>query len=816
MRNAGEKVLILILLISMLLPVLFGCGGEKTREQILTKTIHDFDGFVVENLDEQEDTNFIVYAKGVKEIEMTDQHNVLISADEGKMDYTFDRANEMLKSMQPGDVFYADASTQNPQGVVIKVKTVNVWGDVVQIQGEEYALQELFEYVDIAMEIDASKILLDESTIPADCTVTYGESPTIAQQSSFPGYQAAAASLSASSGESGVHLDMLDNFKAEVPVGFNFGVSLSRNEGGISLMGNLNYTVQSVYVEFGFSWKPMYFHSTIKMKTRDTVSLMISGETALVEHDKPLAGFVVPVGGPVIAKVYPSVYVAVKGKVSAGIKSVQDHQLGVTFTATEDGCSGHPISETPGPQVIPVLEEFSGTVTAGMKFKATIGIFSVADIYTSVFGGLELEGKYDVFETAAEATDSIHDCRACIDGDGNLVFDISLGAEVGVIPGKKIKMAEAKLLDIEQRCSDFYISFGRKEGDPVEADWNRTCPHKRYRATVTVLDEEGNLAGGASVKAQYYDGREDTSTTDDSGEVVFYLPAGDNLVTASRGGEKGNVHVVVGEKPVTAILRMEDKQQLFICYRFFDSDVGLTSYANFDFTEVQNILQMNYPNAVYVHIDEWMAHIENSPNANLVFTNYTAEGLSETYGIAEGDVILFVQSNPGKYGVRGYYDLHAWVGVFLLPEIEEEYAEPTDETMLVEETMPREDIPYMIEVYQGSFLTNYDWDIHSITTDVYYRNEENIWQGLRIDENYRILDAGTEWIKTEWKDPAPGAGMSTESFCNNFSMHHNNLSNYIFRVFPYIDRLVNGQWEGMTEETTTEQSVEIINGQTNE
>ena len=99
---------------SVLLPVLSGCGGGKTKEQIFTKTIHDFEGYTVENLDEQEDTNFIVYAKGVKEITMTDRRNVLIAADEAEMTYTFNKADETLTNIQSGDVFYADASAKNP------------------------------------------------------------------------------------------------------------------------------------------------------------------------------------------------------------------------------------------------------------------------------------------------------------------------------------------------------------------------------------------------------------------------------------------------------------------------------------------------------------------------------------------------------------------------------------------------------------------------------------------------------------------------------------------------------------------------------
>jgi hypothetical protein len=56
-------------------------------DELFDKTIHDFPGHLSDNLDEQEDTNFIVYAKGVKKISTDDGMNMVALADDEKREY---------------------------------------------------------------------------------------------------------------------------------------------------------------------------------------------------------------------------------------------------------------------------------------------------------------------------------------------------------------------------------------------------------------------------------------------------------------------------------------------------------------------------------------------------------------------------------------------------------------------------------------------------------------------------------------------------------------------------------------------------------
>ena len=42
--------------------------AEKLLDEAFNKTIHDFPGHLIDNLDDQENTNFVVYAEGVKRV----------------------------------------------------------------------------------------------------------------------------------------------------------------------------------------------------------------------------------------------------------------------------------------------------------------------------------------------------------------------------------------------------------------------------------------------------------------------------------------------------------------------------------------------------------------------------------------------------------------------------------------------------------------------------------------------------------------------------------------------------------------------------
>lgn len=153
-----KKRVLLTLLLLLCALALCGCGKELTEEEIFTKTIHDFGDLRVDNLDEQEHTNFIVYAEGVEEITTDPEHNIVLSVDEENLCYTFQNPDAALLAMEPGDVFWAACTPENPEGVTVKLKRMEQQGDTLVVYSEEIGLADIFEYVDINMEVPMSEL----------------------------------------------------------------------------------------------------------------------------------------------------------------------------------------------------------------------------------------------------------------------------------------------------------------------------------------------------------------------------------------------------------------------------------------------------------------------------------------------------------------------------------------------------------------------------------------------------------------------------------------------------------------------------------
>ena len=132
--------------------------AEKLLAETFTKTIHDFPGHLIDNLDEQEDTNFVVYAKGVKRVTAEGDTNVIQSVDEEKLQYVISNPDDQITSLENGDIFFMDPSESYGLGISVKVENLEVQEDQVVIQGDEFALEELIEYADVDMMIPIEQV----------------------------------------------------------------------------------------------------------------------------------------------------------------------------------------------------------------------------------------------------------------------------------------------------------------------------------------------------------------------------------------------------------------------------------------------------------------------------------------------------------------------------------------------------------------------------------------------------------------------------------------------------------------------------------
>ena len=156
-----------ILILIVLFSGLVACGGEKVPEQeeIFSKTIHDFEGFHVVQLTEEEDQNFLVYAQETQQIQVSPKSNRVIAIDQESMVYTFADPDQQLLSMEPGTVFFAEASPENPNGSAVKVKEIQVSGNTAIVYSDPVAMEDIFEHVNIDMDMPMADVYYDASQL---------------------------------------------------------------------------------------------------------------------------------------------------------------------------------------------------------------------------------------------------------------------------------------------------------------------------------------------------------------------------------------------------------------------------------------------------------------------------------------------------------------------------------------------------------------------------------------------------------------------------------------------------------------------------
>lgn len=122
----------------------------QIMQEFYAKKESEFDQDRLYSLDESEDNNFAVFGKDVLIFHEGEAENQFVSADEDNRVYQFDKADEKLKNVQPGQImafFYQD-ETKTP--IVAKVYEIQIDGEKVKITGMDTSIEEVFEFLKIS------------------------------------------------------------------------------------------------------------------------------------------------------------------------------------------------------------------------------------------------------------------------------------------------------------------------------------------------------------------------------------------------------------------------------------------------------------------------------------------------------------------------------------------------------------------------------------------------------------------------------------------------------------------------------------------
>ena len=457
----------------------------REMQELLASTVEDYDPEKVLNLDDDDTTNFAVYAESTIVIEAAEGVNTVAVIDDENATYVIENADEQITSLAVGDVFvyhYAEDAA-----LISKIDTITVDGTTVTITGADLEMEKVFAYVKIDAVADSKRVEVDENYIGDG--VTY---------------------LQSGANISGTYLPQDTGVSEEVVVDYILDI-----KGDINLTGKLTAKAK-LKLEFYITDN----HQRITLAL--DYSLAIGAEVEADFTSKPIS---VPIG-MLKFPVLPGVSVefvpsfVFSATVTANLTLNFDGTFGVAFNHTKNGWDVDNLCTTPDPYLELGVE---GKIFAGLQLTPALKLLGgfLADIEIKGQLGLQLTGKVAV--STELISDMRHNCVGCIEGE--LAFVLKITPSVQFLKSDKLKL-ETTLVNASFKVNDFYIS-------PMSGIGWGECPNITYKLTLVAEDEAGNLVADAIVTID--EGSDFECQTNEKGIAQLYLTSDIHSIEVQKG-----------------------------------------------------------------------------------------------------------------------------------------------------------------------------------------------------------------------------------------------------------------------------------------
>lgn len=680
--------------------------GERWEKIVFNKTVDDFEGRLIDNLDEDPTTNFIVYTEGVKKISTENGVNQILSVDNESLTYYIGNPDEQITNLQKGDVFFIEPNEYYAYGLSVKVKSITQKDVGVEIQGDELQLKDIIEYADVDMDVPVTTFYLESSAgnsngsntdsymaDSGDVLVKWvdGDNTILSQSLNMQQSQVAPVF-----------------WKQEIPIGEwempggEISTGLALDIAALHVEGNYGVRVSTIHCTFRV--RPAFLTAIIGVEAPTNVFVGLEASangTASAEIKAP--SIIVPVAGPLVFNFTPSVSVDFEGSAgvswewSGDMESEFDIGYGpftglYTRTAVIDFHGNNPEWN---------LTEMKGSISLEvLKGNAKFGIPYVANIYNASRVGASAEGEIEfpsLNSTEQEDSESIHVCEMCVDGKlylykrmdvgvvldflnmvskeskkgGMIDFDGEVSedgetAEMTSKDGKIYDFGDSKswrLLDLSWNVfnikvdfpfvkdPNFYVSV--RNGLKPEMGFG-DCPYHNWRTEIKVVDMEQQPVSEAGITVISQDGVEiEQERTGEDGTVILFLPNGNNVIKAEKNGRADSENILINDAVASAALSLEEKRDLFVICDFYYLDYSnpegykripqpLSAYPT-----IITMLKEKYPEAqVYSKYD-----LANE--AGTQYPNYSLEEVSYL-GLSRGDIILELDFMESRGTYRTY------------------------------------------------------------------------------------------------------------------------------------------------------------------
>ncbi len=452
----------------------------REMQELLKSTVDDYPAELVLNLDDKKDTNFAVYAEGVKIIGASAGVNEVVHEDHDTQTYIIANADEQFTSLAVGDVFsynYADN-----EYLIVKIASISVDGTTVTITGSDLEMEEVFTHVKIEMDSSDAEITVDDSTA----------APGI----KFEGFEDTPQTFAWEGGG-----------KMDETLNFSLGEVETKN--GIKASGSLSLKVGSE-VDFYIAWSRQHFKFKVDV-TLTIKGVLEAGTEGVLDEAKVPVGYFALIYPGVTIDFTPELVLALSGKVT--VEAAVSATYGVQYE-TDTGLIK--IENKPVWDVMKLEAEV--TLFFGIDLSPEVMIIDddVASIELGATAGLVMTAKVGLGISGIpekKAPESRHLCELCVS------FEMKLQLEI---------KGEAKLLNCERLSVSLELGLWTKplgfmyysiDNDELGLG---TCPNVEYRLTINTVNTRG-VPKAAGILTQ--DG-EPLGVTNDNGTLVIYVPAG--------------------------------------------------------------------------------------------------------------------------------------------------------------------------------------------------------------------------------------------------------------------------------------------------
>lgn len=447
-------------------------------QDILKKTVNDFDQDKVLNLDDSVDNNFAVYKESVKQIKTGTGKNHIVSGDLQSGKYVIENADETIRKLKAGDIFAGQK--EDGETVIVKVKSVVCDGTTVTVTQEETELDEVFDYVKVDTESGMDKVQIDNSSCD-DGVVYHGLEDGTEELQTY-----------ALDGE----------HKEEKTAVYTF--QESDKDAVLGLSGSIKLNT-SAYVKIYLAKKYQYLKVELKHSASLTVDakMKVDGKVKLGQFTfAPVPGVYIEFTPSLVTKL--SAKISMSGKLEESIGFIFQNDIGIRNISSEPSFK---------PEV-----KIDGTFFIGLSMEPKIKIVSdsIAAAGMDAQMGVEISAAKDLLDSGSDSKK--HDCEQCIAGEINGKAEVNF--YVKLLENKKLKLA--KKFEWTIKITDFYYSITHDE-----FGW-QTCPYIKYKVTVSTVDSQGNPLENVLVNNEV--------TTDSAGNAVLYLPNGTYNIPAKKEG----------------------------------------------------------------------------------------------------------------------------------------------------------------------------------------------------------------------------------------------------------------------------------------